>query len=288
MDDESGAATANRRMGWLAPRPSPRRIDPLEPMAYRFSIRQSLMAGARFIPQAWRGASDALGLTILAAIAFHYFSQQARSDVALARPSLLALVVLGVVTQGALYRLALGLDGAGPGGLQWRWSETRLMATSALSLVFLCIVGSLITVACLSLAYGVASAGSGFVASDPRSWPGAVHGAGRLAAGLGALLGVALMLWVLARVALASAATMARRKIQVLSIWPLTRNVAWRVAGSMVLVFGAATAVSYLIGRTLAAWPQNLALALLWQGLWLPMHVGLMSSLYASLSQPET
>ncbi|MEC9251258.1 MAG: hypothetical protein VX501_11455 [Pseudomonadota bacterium] len=52
------------------------------------------------------------------------------------------------------------------------------------------------------------------------------------------LLGLALVMWLSARVSLAMPATIDRGRVLVLSVWPLTNRNAWRVAAATVLAIG--------------------------------------------------
>ncbi len=249
------------------------------------SIVGGVTAAARFVAPAWRGAWAGLVLTAIALGGF-------LASAGLSRWAwLLAAVLAASVARGALYRLAMGLPGAGPGGLQWKGAEGRLLAVWLLTAVFLAILTLLLLTALIATAYAVASAGVGFVAAEPASWAKAVDGRGRLVLGAAGAAGAATLAWAALRLCLASAASVARGAVQVLSAWPLTRRRPWRLALALALV-GAPPAI-VLAALSLAsealdrppvmAAAIGLAQGLVVAGLWLPMTVGLMAYLYRRL-----
>ena len=250
----------------------------------------------RLLALAWREAWAAL----IAAAATIGAVLTARSlDAAPAwRAAWLGVALLAaLIAQGALYRLALARPGVGPGGLQWRRTETRLLAVWLLTAIFLFILGLLLFTALIASAYAVASAGAGFVAAEPATWAMAVDGRGRLVLGAVGVVGAAALAWAALRLCLASAASVARGRVQVLSAWPLTSRCAWRLGLTLALVGAppaALLATLFFVGNAAAAAPPiaagavGLAQGLVVAGLWLPMNVGLMAYLYRrlDLAQP--
>ncbi len=250
------------------------------------------VAAIRFVAPAWRGASAVLLLT---AGAFGGLLTAAGwGEAAAWRGAWLAAALLvATVARGALYRLALGRPGVGPGGLQWRGAEGGLLAVWLLGAVFLFILGLLAFVALIASAYAVASAGAGFVAADPATWGPAVDGRGRLVVGAVGVVGAAALLWAALRLSLAAAASVARGRVQVLSAWPLTRRYAWTIGLALALALALIAAPLALLlaalsfaGGALKPAPPIVAAAvgfaqgLVVAGLWLPMTVGLMAYLY--------
>jgi hypothetical protein len=245
-------------------------------------------AAVRFVAPAWRRAWAAL---ILAGFSIGAVLDAVSWGAApVWRAAWLGLALLAVVVaQGALYRLALACPGVGRGGIQWGRVEGRLLAVWALTAIFLFILGLLVFVAVLCSAYAVASAGTGFVAADPPTWAPAVDSRGRLVVGVVAMAGAAALLWAKLRICLASAATVARERVQVLSTWPVTRGMAAPILALIVLASltpAAVLAALYFLGGRLAGGPPivsgavNFARGMVVAGLWLPMNVGLMTYLY--------
>jgi hypothetical protein len=251
------------------------------------SIADGLASSARFVATAWRQAWAALALACLACGGL-------LSAIDLGAPAAWKAAWLGAallavtIARGVLYRQALGRSGAGPGGLQWRRTEWRLLAVWLLTALFLAILALLLLTALIAAAYAVASAGAGFVAAQPATWGPAVDGRGRLVLGAVGAAGAAAFAWAALRLCLAPAATVARGRVQVLSAWPLTRRRAWRLR--LALAVAAAPAAIVLAAVSIAgeAAPPSpvtaaaigLAQGLAVGGLWLPMSVGLMAYLY--------
>ena len=188
-----------------------------------------------------------------------------------------------LVASAVQYRITLATSDRGIANV-----VLRLGAAWILTLVFLVVLGSLLFVVFLSSAYAVASAGSGFVSSDVRTWASAIDGRGKIVLGVVGLVGLASLAWALTRVSLAAAATVAHGKLQVLSAWPLTRRLAWRlllVRLAIVAPFAVLCAWAWRtsIGNpALGAWllPTTAAASLI--GVWLPLNTGLMTYIYRS------
>jgi len=259
----------------------------------RIHVIGGLEAALRFLTPAWRGAWAVL---TLASVLF---------GVCLAtRPGYphlgcIALALLAAVAaQGALYRLALGRELPGPAGLQWGPVEWRLLAAAVLIAAFLFVLSLLVFVVVLCLAYAVASAGKGFVASDVATWAPAVDGRGGAVASGVAVIGALGLAWAAARVSLAGAASVAKEQVQVLSTWPLTRGVGWRIVLARALIAAPPTAIVVALTPVFtfagahrgagATWALDLVAGLAIAGLWLPLSVGLMAYLYGRLSPVST
>jgi len=195
-----------------------------------------------------------------------------------------------VAATAGICRLALGLGG---GGLRWGVDEWRVLASALLMILLAVVLLMLLLVVVLALAYGVASAGKGFVAGQTATWASAVDGRGRLVVGAVALAGMAAIVWVMVRLFLAPAASVARRRVQVLSVWSLTRGMAWRLAAVMVWVglTPAALLLAIAAASRLAphhavvlAWLAHLAQGLVAAAIWLPLKVGVMTYAYPRLA----
>lgn len=236
-----------------------------------------LAAGWSFLGPAWRGAWAALtpaGLTV--GIGF------ARSSGAL-----LALGAAAcLVAQGALWRLATGGGGLGPGGLQWGRLELRLAAAGLLSGAFLFVLGLLAFVVVLGFAYAAASAGPGFDPADVATWAPAVEDRGRILVTAVGLVAATALIWAATRISLAFAATAARGRVQVLATWPLTRGRAARILAARALALAGPAAVIALAAQAAPVWLARLVAGLAAAGLWLPLDVGLMAYLHRQAPRP--
>ncbi|MGI8841845.1 MAG: hypothetical protein ACR2F8_13860 [Caulobacteraceae bacterium] len=248
-------------------------------------IAGGVASALRFVATAWRGAWAVLLLTAVTIGGF--LTAVAWGEAAAWRGAWLAAAVLvATIARGALYRLALGLPGVGPGGLQWRRAEGRLIAVWLLAAVFLFILGLLAFVAFIASAYAVASAGAGFVATEPATWAPAVDGRGRFVVGAVGVAGAAALSWAALRLSLAAAASVARGRIQVLSAWPLTRRCAGRLGLALAVIAAppalllAALSVAGGVLKPAPLVAVGFAQGLILAGLWLPTTIGLMAYLY--------
>ena len=142
------------------------------------------------------------------------------------------------------------------------------------------VVELLILVVLVAAAYGVASAGAGFVPTRPDTWAAAARGRGAIVLGaLGLAAGVTVLV-IVARLSLTGAATADLGRIQVLATWARTRGQAARLAAAFALL-GAGPAALIALASTLRwnASGCNATLAVvaagaLAVGLWLPLHAG--------------
>ena len=132
--------------------------------------------------------------------------------------------VAATLAYGALYRAAF--DGPrGWNGLRWGREEWRLLAVQLLIAVVMTVVAAVMFVVVGAVALGVArSAAPNFDATSLQAWRAALSGPGGILASLAPLASLALLAWIGLRLALAPAATVAARRIQVLSAFGLTRG----------------------------------------------------------------
>ena len=194
---------------------------------------------------------------------------------------LIASVIFLPLLQGPLYALALENAPVGDGARRY----LRLVMAGLLTVVFLAVPGLLITVVGLGIAYGMAYAHPGFDAMDASSWTasGPVLVGSLTVLGIGGLA----MLWLAARVSLSGASTVMERRVLMLSTWPLTRGLGWRLLvarlavslGVFAIILGVAAAIRMLA----PTWADRLIPVLsgaLLLGLRLPLKVGVMSYFY--------
>lgn len=239
-------------------------------------------AAVRLMPAAWRRDRAAIALAA-AGWTVWLIASSGLGQPLLAAASLAALGLAMLVARGALWRLALGQARPGVGGLQLGNVEIRIAAAWILSAAFLGVLALLLFVTLLCFAYAVAFAGHGFNPADAATWAPAVDERGRMVVSAVAIIGVAAMIYGWARISVAEVASVARGKIQVLSVWSMTRGRA-----ILILVANAVIAVPpalvFLAGRAFATSGAGLlwhvAEAAVLAGVWLPMNVGLMAYVF--------
>lgn len=244
------------------------------------SMVAELSAASRFARLAWR---DKLGWRVFIVGVFW-----ALALVFPERPQWPAFAVAAsLVASASLYRQAVS---GRAGGLFA--ACVRLAAVWLLSLAFFAVLAALLLVVFLASAYAVASAGVGFDPAQVRTWAPAIDDRGRVVLGLIAAFGLSLLGWAMSRIALASAATSASGRIQVLTTWPLTRGQGWRLLLQRLLI-----AAPVLILAPLAlhaarsafgpgAWMLGAAAGAAIGALWLPLNCGLMAYIYSR--RPDT
>jgi hypothetical protein len=242
-------------------------------------IGGGLGASARFALAAWRGAWAAL--TLAAAVFTGTLAAAAGARLVLPLAVWFAAAILvALIVRSALWRLAFDQERRGPAGLQFGEVELRIAAAWALSLVFLAVLALLLFVIVLCSAYAAASAGHGFDPANVTTWAPAVDDRGRAMVGAVASVGGAAVIFAAARISLAEAATVARGKIQVLSVWALTRGRVIAILAANALIAVPAAAAFFAMGPFL-----NSSSSALWcvvggvtlAAVWLPMSVGLMA-----------
>jgi hypothetical protein len=213
-------------------------------------------------------------------------------------PALVALkgfeALFGVISQGALYRLAFanahGGDPEfriGPLGLQWGRPEMRLLGADLL-LFFLFFLGLLFWVMILIVTLGagmfVNGTGAGSIGAAPLS-PTPQQASQMLLAFVPLIL---IALGVYVRICLYGAATVAERKVSVFSTWRLTRGHFWPILGAAFLIavpIGVLNLLATLPGEPRAATIVIELLACVLDAFLIrPMYCGLYAHIYTSLS----
>jgi hypothetical protein len=251
-------------------------------------ILDALRFAASFLGLAWRRAWLAMILT--AAAAGQSLAATGHPDALLWR----TLTAAGVlVASGALWRLGLDRSGAGPGGLQAGRVELRLIAVTALSVLFMMVLATLAFIVLIAFAYAAAASGHGFVASDIATWAPAVDGRGQVVVTAVAAVCLMALVWALARISLAAPATVVREQVQVLASWPITRGQSLRLlaASLIVSVVPGLLIIAPLAASGIHAAPSLAArsvAALAFSGVWLPAMIGLMAYFYRRLDPGHT
>ena len=243
--------------------------------AYQWVVAD-LRAALKFAPAAWRRAWWVL-VPVCLTWALAMSPDRGRAWTALA-------VTFTLVGSAELYRIAT------PGiAITLAAVVGRLAIVWLLTLAFFAVLASLLFVVFLSSAYAVASAGTGFDATNVRTWAQAVDDRGRVVLAVIAAIGLSLLSWAMTRVALAPAATVASGRVQVLSAWPLTRRIGWSLLGARLTISAPAAGVAVLAtraprvsGAAMApgAWMLGALAGLIIGGLWLPLNTGLMAYIY--------
>ena len=194
-------------------------------------------------------ALNALACTVLCA---GVFAQNLRLMLA----ADVGLVFTMFATYGAVIRLAFGPEHPddpefrlGSLGLQWRWTELKMLGAHALLIIFLVILTLLLSLA-------VAAPAMGVVLSRVSSIP-ATFTQADLARTLGPngmqLLNLAsvaiqlILMFVLTRLSLYLVATGERKKVSVLRTWKLTRGHFWQIFATS-LVIGLPTVLIMTVG----------------------------------------
>jgi hypothetical protein len=251
-------------------------------------ILESLRAGIAFLPRAWARPwfVALLAVTALAGLVGAVFIESASW--------FSPVIVLGSLfclplAQGPLFTLAMAEAPPEPtAGGAARYA--RLVAVGLLTGVFLAIPGLLLFVVALGVAYGLAWAYPGFNPMDATTWTAN----GPVLAGVGAVVGIGglWILWLSARVGLGPSATVAERRVLMISTWPLTRGFAWRLAVARLIVSVGAALLAWGVGWALgtvapAGWPAravavvSILVLLVFR---LPLKVGVLSYFYAHRS----
>lgn len=251
-------------------------------------ILVAIGAAARFLPTAWRRAWAILALTAGAVV----LTVTSVGQSGWSTPTcLFAVAGLGLMTRGALWRLASNQGQPGPGGFQLGAVEARLAAVWALSSLFLAILLLLLLVVLLCCAYAAASAGRGFDPASVSTWAKAIDARGRFVLTGATVLGVAWFAYAAVRISLAEAASVAHAKVEVLSTWRLSRgHELMIVAGNFVIAGVPALVLFAALANTATGAPAVLwatACGLILAGAWLPMNVGLMAYVFGRCDAPR-
>jgi|GEM_PF-1336825 len=225
-------------------------------------ILRSVFAAYAFFLVHWRKILIA-GVPYTAAYAAQLAMMQMGGQDGAASLVILLLSVATLATSVALSAAALRLAVRGemPGwlGLQFGGDELRIFAVSILVALLTAIVFVLVflfwgtlfgTVAMSGLEQaGIDPEASGFDLAGATAYMGATEWIVVVLAGLA---GLAIVMWLSARLVLALPATIAHRKIQVMKAWPLSDGNGWRIALALALAGLPVTLVELGIYEALA------------------------------------
>jgi hypothetical protein len=285
-------------------------------------ILRSVFAAYAFFLVHWRAILIA-GVPYTAAYAAQLAMMQVRAGGDAGGAAGLVVVLLSVATLATSVALSaaalrLAVRGEMPGwlGLQFGRDELRLFAVSILITLLTLIVFVLVflfwgtlfgTVAMSGLdRAGIDPEASGFDLADATAYMGATEWVVVVLAGLA---GLAIVMWLSARLVLALPATIARQRIQVMKAWPLSDGKGWRIALALVLAglpvtlveIGIYEALAGLIGHRPIDVTRIIAADLaetpgiarmreysLWLGLFSAINIPVFSGLYAYIYQKST
>ena len=245
-------------------------------------ILGSLRAGVAFLPRAWSRPWFVALVAITAAVGLATVIRASAST--WISPLILVFAVFYLpLVQAPLYALALLAPASKDEGVA-RYG--RLLAVNLLTVVFLAVPGLLLSVIGLGVAYGMAYAHPGFDPKNATTWTasGPVLLGGGVVVGIGGLT----MLWLLSRVSLGPAASVTERRVTMLSSWPLTRGLGWRIVAARLVLGAAALLLVWLVQRLAPAGASARIAAMvcdiLFVAIFLPMEVGMLSFFFARRS----
>lgn len=268
-------------------------------MTAQVSISEGVAQAIGMLDRLWRGASGALALTgfLGATISVALVNR----DMGRLGWLCLAYLAAALMAQGALLRTVYGAADRSlqPGfaGFQWGIVEWRLLAVAALRAILFGLLGALLVTLFMAVYIGIASseAGPGFAVASPERWRRTLDPIGWTVVSAIVLAGGAGLAWVGLRLFVAAAATVARGRVQLLSIWPMTRRHVLPLLAAELVVLAPLAAVLGLWAAARALTHDHLgdpgavagalgaALSFSHAFLSLPLSVGLMSYLYGRL-----
>lgn len=214
----------------------------------RLNLQRALADAVAALPRLWAGALAAL--VALAGVGLVPVMVRVPGDLAGVVPGV--ATVLTLVATGALARLSITPDlkgaralGLGPGGLQFRWPELRLVGAALLCLIFLAMIVSILGLVVLAIFGG---AELDVAAIQARDWA-AVGAPWKLAVlavvGVGA---VVVPLVLLVRLSLFVPATLGRRQMVSLNSMGIAYGSFWALLAGLIVTSVPAIALRGLIG----------------------------------------
>lgn len=203
----------------------------------RFSVRSAVAEGFEF----WRAnVLRAIGPLVIASVGLVVLLT------AKAMPLLIAgfavYVLAGLAAQGALYRISLAGTGAetpdrnGPFGLQWRMMETRFAIVGLLATALLAIVVIIAVFMISALLVGLVGVPAATAATTPEMLLASLSPTGAFLFNAAALVAVAGLLVLNARLSMAVPATAAENRVRFLSSLGLTRGSVLRILAATILI----------------------------------------------------
>ena len=221
------------------------------------SVRSAVSFSWSLWTAKWRAIWGVLALNSLAGTVA--MAGSLASNPTLLQVGALAAVVFAVMSDGAVFRLALADRHLGdaefaPGvsGLQWRQTEWRILGATVLLAAFVAIVAVLLLIAVGAVVVGLLdSGGLTAIPKTPEAINKALGPAGQQVVQALVLVALGAVTFVVTRLRLATACTVDAGKIQVLSTWRMTRGHFWRIFGTLILIIGPSFLVSVLLAGTM-------------------------------------
>lgn len=259
----------------------------------RFSVRTAVAEGFEF----WRAnVLRAIGPLVLASVGLVVLlTAKALPLVAI---GFAVYVLAGLMAQGALYRISLADAGAespdhnGPFGLQWRALEGRLVIVGLLATVFLGIVVVVAVFMVSALLVGLVGVQETTAATTPEMLLASLTPTGAFLFNAAALIAVAGLLALNARLSMAVPATAAENRVRFLSSLRLTRGALLRILAATIVInlpIIIMQSLAGLFGKAMHG-PDAVALTQLVVGIvstffYVPISVGMTSYIYRRLRQ---
>ena len=259
----------------------------------RFSVRTAVAEGFEF----WRAnVLKAIGPLVIASIGLVILLTAKAMPLLLFGFAVYALA--GVMAQGALYRISLADAGAetpernGPFGLQWRMTETRFVAVGLLATALLAIVVIIAVFLVSVLLVGLVGVPAATAATTPEMLLANLTPTGAFLFNAAALVAIAALLVLNARLSMAVPATAAENRVRFLSSIALTRGVVLRLLAATLLInlpIIIMQSLAGLFGEAMRS-PDAVAGTQLIVGIistffYVPISVGMTSYIYRRLKQ---
>ncbi len=220
-------------------------------MANALSVSAGVNAGFRLLRPAWRAAPAGLAIAAAGAFASEVMTTHGAAWWML---GVMVSAATGVVGAGAVYRLALAAQGIeppggglGPGGVQWRGLEWRLVQATLLYYLVLGAAAAVAAGVLAAAAYGLLGAAS-------------LHSARALGEAAGRRLGVAaglalalvffgvLLCWLSLRLVLLRAIAAAEAKLSLNRALAATRGQVWTILGTLVVLALPTVGIGFVAG----------------------------------------
>ena len=261
----------------------------------RFSVRTAVAEGFEF----WRAnVLRAIGPLVIAAVALVVLLTARTQAVLVA--GFLVYVLAGLAAQGALYRISLAGTGAeppehnGPFGLQWRATETRFVAVGLLATALLAIVVIIGVFLIATLLVGLVGIPAATAATTPDMLLAGLTPTGAFLFNASALLVMAGLLVLNARLSMAVPATAAANRVRFLSSIGMTRGSVLRILGVTLLINLPIIILQILAGEfgklmhgtDATLWTQ-LVVGIVSTFFYVPISVGALSYIYRRLKGGE-
>lgn len=236
----------------------------------RFHVTDAVLSGLNAVPAVWAGAW-AVMVALCAATAFAALVSGVVPQITF---GIVALMAWGAAARVAIFGADAGAHGLAPGGVQVGRAERHMPAAALLNLLFLAMIGAVLTLVLLAVA---GASDLNVEAIRARDWQAA--GAGwkvAVVAGAG-LVATAVVVLLLVRLSLFSLATVGRDQPVSLNTLGIATGSFWRLLTLLLVV--AAPLIAALAVRGDAGLAARIAAA----ALWTPFAAGALGRAYGDL-----